>query len=363
MKKKLLSLTLAVCMLGTLLLAGCGGGNNATNTNNSDPANTNSAPVDDGKVYSFNIDFPNPETACGYKALVEWKAKVESESNGRLEMNIYSGGALGSLFDCVANCESGVTDGFWSGVTLYPGVFPQTEVLGLPMIGVTDHHDMNKIMNEMLANETWMQEEWSNFYVVGLHSSQPCGILSSKPVNDPLQDWKGLNLRLSNAYSADWFTNLGINPVSCGINDGYENINKSVIDGGLFFLDQCESSALYEVIDNIWLGDTVYALNMFCLNKDKYEALPDDLKEIIDNSRDFFVETIQTKFDEQEEYLMGKFEEYGVKLIEVPEDELAIMKDATASGWQLWVDTMNSNGYDGQAILDCALEYVAKYAD
>ncbi len=358
MKKRFLSLTLVACM-ATALLAGCGGNPSEANSPNGD--NTSSG--DDGKVYTLNIDFPNPETACGYKALVEWEAKVEEESNGRLDINIYSGGALGALSDCVTNCQSGVTDGFWSGVTIYPSVFPQTEVMGLPMIGVTDHHVMNDILNDMLANETWMQEEWSDFKVVALHSSQPCVILSSKPVNDPLQDWKGQNLRLSNAYSADWFTNLGINPVSVGINDGYENISKAVIDGGLFFLDQVESSALYEVIDNIWLGDTVYALNMFCLNKDKYEALPDDLKAIIDGSSQFFIDTIEQKFDEQEEYLMGKFEEYDVKLVEVPEDELATMKDATASSWQLWVDNMNKSGYDGQAILDCALEYVAKYSN
>ncbi|MCR5388718.1 MAG: TRAP transporter substrate-binding protein DctP [Lachnospiraceae bacterium] len=366
MKKKIVSLVLVAAM--SLGLVACGGSAqsaapaaDAGGDQAAAPA-ADAAPVDD-TVYEFNIDFPNPETACGYKALVEWKAKVEEESNGRLQMNIYSGGALGSLFDCVANCESGVTDGFWSGVTLYPGVFPQTEVLGLPMIGVTDHHTMNTIMNDMLANEQWMQDEWANFKVVGLHSSQPCVILSSKPVSseDPLGSWKGQNLRLSNAYSAEWFTQLGINPVSCGINDGYENISKNVIDGGLFFLDQCQSSALYEVIDNIWLGDTVYALNMFCLNKDKYDALPDDLKAIIDNSSEFFVETIAQKFDEQEEWLMDKFAEYNVDIITVPDDQIAIMKEKTKSAWDLWVKTMNDNGYDGQAILDCALSYVAKY--
>ena len=357
MKKKLLALTLGICMVAGLL-AGCGNGN--------DPANTGSSGNGGGDdtVYRFNIDFPNPETACGFKALSDWEAKVEEESGGRLDINIYSGGALGALADCVTNCQAGVTDGFWSGVTLYPGVFPQTEVLGLPMIGITDHHDMNTVLNDMMENESWMQEEWSDFYVVGLHSSQPCGILCSKPVgDDPLASWKGLNLRLSNAYTSEWFSELGINPVSCGINDGYENISKSVIDGGLFFLDQVESSALYEVIDNIWLGDTVYALNMFCLNKDKYEALPDDLKAVIDDNCDYFVERIAYYFDDQEARMMEKFEEYDVGLVEVPEDELATMQTAAENSWQLWVETMNESGYDGQAILDCALEYVAEYAE
>ena len=94
MKKRFLSLTLVACM-AIALLAGCSG--DKTPSNNPDASGSDSGP--DDKVYTLNIDFPNPETACGYKALVEWEAKVEEESNGRLDINIYSGGALGALSD------------------------------------------------------------------------------------------------------------------------------------------------------------------------------------------------------------------------------------------------------------------------
>ena len=359
MKKKFLALTLALCM-SLVLLAGCGGGDQGgTNTGSNSASGGNEG--GDDTVYTFNIDFPNPETACGFKALTDWSNYISEESNGRLEMKIYSGGALGSLMDCVTNCESGVTDGFWSGVTLYPGVFPVTEVLNLPMIGCKNQYVMNAVMNDMLVNDEAVAAEWSKFKVVALHSSPPGVMLSSKPVTNVPDDWAGLNLRLSNAYSADWMTKLGINPVSVGINDGYENISKSVIDGGIFFMDQVESSALYEVIDNIYVGETVWPLNMFCLNKDKYDALPDDLKAIIDGSSEYFIERIAYYFDEQVEYLYGKFEEYDVKVIDpTPEIEDAL-RAQTGDAWQMWVDAMNEKGYDGQAILDSALSYLEKH--
>ena len=292
---------------------------------------------------------------------MDWKAKVEEESNGRLQMNIYSGGALGSLFDCVSNCKSGVTDGFWSGVTLYPGEFPATEVFGLPMIGGKDHHAMNSALQELVATNEVMSSEWDDFYLVSIHSSQACCMISAKPVKNVPQDWKGQNLRLSNAYSSEWMSNMGINPVSCGINDGYENISKGVIDGGLFFYDKVEAFALYELIDNIYVGETVWPLNMFCLNKDKYEALPDDLKAVIDNNCDYFTDRISHYFDEQEAAMMEMFDKYNVTVLE-PTDEIETqLRDAAQSSWQLWVDTMNSNGYDGQALLDECLACVTKW--
>lgn len=63
MKKKFLALTLALCM-SLVLLTGCGGGDQGG-------TNTGSAGGNEGgddTVYTFNIDFPNPETACGFKS-------------------------------------------------------------------------------------------------------------------------------------------------------------------------------------------------------------------------------------------------------------------------------------------------------
>jgi hypothetical protein len=45
--------------------------------------------------------------------------------------------------------------------------------------------------------------------------------------------------------------------VTCGINDGYEYMEKGIIDGGLFFFDQIQSSALYEQIDFLLMANCI----------------------------------------------------------------------------------------------------------
>ena len=337
--KKVLSLVLVVLMFAALMAI---------------PASAK----DD--VYTFNIDFPNPETASAFRALKDWAAYLEEKSEGRLIMKIYSGGALGALPDCVMNCESGVTDGFWSGVTIYPGVFPATEVMALPMIGAKNYKVVNDVLNALLAEYPVITDEWSQFKVVALHSSAGSPVLFKDEIGS-IQDMAGKNLRISNAYTTEWFTTKGANPVSVGINDGYENIQKSVIDGGLFFFDQVESSALYEVIKSLYVGQTIYPLNMLCLNIDKYNELPDDLKQIIDESGEFFLQTSIDYFDEQQDRMIGVCEDHDVKIVYEDEASIEWLKEGVESSWQKWVDTVSANGLPGQEILDKALEYIEVY--
>ena len=359
--KKILAMILALVLMLSVLTA-CGGKTEPTTTTNnpgtSEGANTD--PVDDGKVYTINIDYPNPENSAIYPALVQWAEYVNEKSNGRIDARIYSGGALGSLFDCVSNCEAGVTDGFWSGVTIYAGVFPATEVLGLPMLGSDSQYVTNAVMNALITETELFAKDWENFHVVALHSAPTSPIIVSTEIAG-LDDLRGLDLRISNAYTTDWFSQLGINPTSSGINDGYENIQKGVIKGGLYFFDQVQSSALYEVISSLYLGETISPLTMFCLNKDVYEGLPADLQAIIDESGEYFLSLTPDIYNAQQEEMLKKCEEYGVTVVyETPETRAALMEAAQGS-WVKWVEQMNSNGLDGQAILDTAREYIEKY--
>ena len=378
MKKisKVLALVLALAMVFSLAACGSNSGSAAPAAADSKAASTAAASTAastaaaseaeapaaeaDGTVYTFNIDFPNPETAVGYRAAVAWSDYLKEKSNGRLDMKIYSGGALGALPDCVSNCESGVTDGFWSGVTIYPGVFPATEVMALPMLGAKNFHVVNKVLNQLLADYPVITDEWSQFKVVALHSSAGSPILFKDEISS-VQDMAGKNLRISNAYTTEWFASKGANPVSLGINDGYENIQKSVIDGGLFFFDQVESSALYEVIKSLYVGQTIYPLNMLCLNIDKYNALPDDLKAIIDESGEFFLETSVELFDEQQERMLQVCEDHGVKVIYEDDASIAWLSEGADAAWQKWVDTVNGQGLPGDEILAKAQEYIEKF--
>ncbi len=377
MKKifKPLSLIVASALLSMLLLTSCSSSNNTGSDASQEPASPDPAasvdstesaqpsqPVDD-TVYTFNIDYPNSENTAVYPVLAAWADYVNEQSGGRIDAKIYSNAALGKLPDCVTNCVSGLTDGFWSGVTIYAGVFSCTEVFGLPAMGANNHQVVTAAMNAMLTETDYLAPQWDSLYVVALHSGPISPILFAADKNvTSAADMSGLNLRISNAYTTKWFELLGVNGVTCGFNDGYEYIEKGIIDGGLFFYDQLQGLALYEIIDHMLIGDeSIYPLTMFCLNKDDYNALPDDLKQIIDDSRQWFVDQLPAVFDEQIDYVLGKCDEYDVQYYEADDAFSAEITAAAEESWQLWIDTMTNNGFDGQGIFDSAMSYIDQF--
>ncbi|HHU06709.1 MAG TPA: TRAP transporter substrate-binding protein DctP [Clostridiales bacterium] len=359
MKKLSKVLALLLALVFVLSLAACGDKPASTAT----PTEGGEATSKPDKVYTFKIDYPNAETNPLYPVLVEWARRIGEESNGRLDMQIYSNGALGKLTDCVTNCIGGLTDGFWSGVTIYPGVFSCTEVFGLPALGAKNLMVVTEAMNAMLEETEYLKKEWEPLHVVALHSGTASPILFSagKDIQSGA-DMAGLNLRISNAYTTKWFELLGVNGVSVGFNDGYEYIEKGIIDGGLFFYDQLETSALYEIIDRLLITDkSIYPLTMLCLNKDRYNELPDDLKKIIDDSREWFIEQLPDLYAAQIERVHKKCDEYGVVYYNPNEAFDAELVAAAEESWNMWIKTMTGKGFDGQAIFDTARKYIDKY--
>jgi TRAP-type C4-dicarboxylate transport system substrate-binding protein len=355
-------LAVSATVTAIALLAGCGTQTESASDANSEAGAQAEEATTDDRVYSFKIDYPNAENSAVYPVLVRWADYVREQSGGRIDATIYSGGALGALPDCVNNCVGGLTDGFWSGVTIYPGVFPATEALALPMLGANSQEVVTSALNTMVKENPTVAAEWENLRVVALHSATASPVLfklGKKVVSSA--DIKNVNLRISNAYTTEWMEVLGANPVSCGINDGYEYFEKGIINGGLFFFDQLQSSALYEPIDDLLVADTIYPLTMFCLNKERYEELPDDLKAVIDDSGTWFTEQLPAVYNAQKADMLTKCEENNVKITYPNEAFIAEMTAAAEPAWQLWVDAMNEKGYDGQALLDAARGYIEQY--
>ena len=368
-KMKVISIVFAFT-LAVGLLAACGGGTAAPAAPTPAPSGSApaasapaAAPADD-KVYSFMIDYPNPENSAIYPLLVDWAEYVGQQSNGRIQAEVYPAGALGALPDCVTNCLTGMTDGFWSGCSVYAGVFPVTDAFSLPMAGALSQEVMNASLRAMVANNADMQKEWSNFHLIALHSGTPAPILFNRGMDISTPDaFKGAQMRISNKYTADWMTNLGATPVECGINSGYEYFEKNQIDSGLFFFDQLQSSALYEQIDALLVPeDCIYSLTMFCLNLDRYNELPDDLKAIIDGSTDWFYDQLPGIYNKQMDNILdNKCPEYGVEIVYPDKAMMDALYAASKNAASLWIEKMNGEGHDGQALYDEATGYIAQY--
>jgi len=376
--KRILSLALALCMVFALTSCGSSSSSSAAPAadTKSETAAASTAAVSEssaeaapaaeapaGEVIKWKIDYPNPENSCWYPLLVNWADWIREQSGGRLDITIYPNGQLGSIMDCVTNVESGVTDGCWSSASLYPGVWPLTEMFCLPMLGPKGGdggmEPLQEAMQDIMKNETFLSQ-FDNVHMLLFHTADPGATIFKDKVSS-MKEIQGKTMRAMNTYGATWIEALGGTPVSISSNDGYENISKNVIDGGFWFFDQIESSALYEVIKTVIYGEAMYSPLFLCVGNEPYNALPDDLKAIVDDSAQVFLDSVYPAVYAQQERVLKYLEDAGVELILTSDEDLEWMREAAPVAWQTFVDNVSAQGYDGQAILDEFMGYIQKH--
>ena len=95
--------------------------------------------------------FLPPQATIPSQAIAPWIEKVESESDGRIEIQHYPamqlGGAPPSLFD---QARDGVVDIIWTVLGYTPGRFPKTEAFELPFM-VTTGEATSKAFHEYVT--------------------------------------------------------------------------------------------------------------------------------------------------------------------------------------------------------------------
>ncbi|MCR5648405.1 MAG: TRAP transporter substrate-binding protein DctP [Oscillospiraceae bacterium] len=353
MKKTRIIAVLALVLIVAMLFAGC---------SNGAPQNSATPAQDNGKVYTFKIDYPNPENSGAYIALTEWSQMLKEQSNGRLDMQICANGQLGSIKDCVSNCVGGLTDGFWSAMTIYAGLYRPAEALTLPMMGVHNADVASATLTAMLEQTDYYTESLSNLYVVTLHSAttMPIGFKDSTPVTK-MADLKGLNMRVTGGFNSNWVTAIGANPINAGSNEGYEYLEKGIINSYLYDWDKIQSGALLEQTGYIVDAHCCASELFFCLNKEKYNELPDDLKALIDGSQQWFRDRIGQIYAEQRDEMVAKAEAAGITVEPINDEFNAELTAAAEDVWAAWIKEMNEAGYDGQGIFDKTREFIEYY--
>ncbi len=120
--------------------------------------------------------------------ILPWAEKVEKDSGGRIDVEVYPrmqlGGKPPALFD---QARDGVVDITWAIPAYTPGRFPGTETLELPFIGTNSAEKTSMAAWEFY--EKYLQDELSETKILAVHSHGP-GAMHVK--GDPVEPREGM---------------------------------------------------------------------------------------------------------------------------------------------------------------------------
>ncbi len=291
-----------------------------------------------------------------------WADQVEADSDGRIKVDRFPsmqlGGTPGELYD---QAVSGTADVIWTVVGLTPGRFPSTEVFELPFM-VSDARSASYAYWHMF--EESMQEEFSETKILGTWVHGPGVIHTEDPVTSP-DDLRGMQIRGPSRLTVQLLEALGATPVGMPIAQSPEALSRGVINGAIMPWEVTPALRIPELVENHteFEGDMLYTVTfVLAMNQERYDALPDDLKEVIDNNSGLefsvFAGGTQQDWDAPGREMA---DELGNNIITVSADDAEVWRERAMPIYERWISEMEGRGIDGQAMIDRARELMAEY--
>lgn len=352
--KKVLAIVLAMLMM-LALFTGCG---------NDTPAASNGGDASkDNEVYTLRVHHHDPQDSAIGRFLEDWAAKVEEASENRLDIQIFHGGTLGSGNETVSMILNRTCDIGWGGQSSFDGEFPASEIITLPMRGISSSMQGTQVFWNLYKEYEAMQAEYEDFKVLLVSVGCPNGISTKDKVIESIDDIVGMNIRINAGPINDFFQRLGAAPVSVGMGEVYQAIDNNTIDAITSDWHGIYSFSLYEIL-NSYLNLNIMAGNQFFLmNKDSYNELPADLQAVIDQySGDYLAEYAGRYWDDVTELCMTAIEENDGNLYTFNEEETAEIQGVADTITEEWIAAAEAGGMPGQDMYDRMLELIGEYA-
>ncbi|WP_428542532.1 TRAP transporter substrate-binding protein [Profundibacter sp.] len=311
--------------------------------------------------------FISPKGSVPKFFMQPWADKILEESGGRLKIEIYPAMQLGgkppALYDQI---RDGVIDGGWAIPAYTPGRFPEAEAFELPFMTSMSAEASSKAAWDYTAK--YMGERFGDVHLIAVHVHGP-GVIHKK--GDPITsiaDFNGLKLRGPSRQANKLLEAVGATPVGMPVPAFPEALSKGIVDGGVIPWEIVPPMKVHELADShTQIGGDRALYNTYfiwAMNKDAYDALPDDLKAIIDNNSG--VETsgwAGKAMDDGDDLGEKVVRERGNKIVTLDDGVVAELRAIGDKLTADWIAEVTSKGLDGAAMVADAQALVAKYSD
>ena len=249
--------------------------------------------------------------------------EVKKRTNGRVEITYYPGGTLLIPVKMYDGVVTGIADMGVSHISYTRGRFPVMEVFEQPH-GFPSGWVATQVTTDFYNKYT--PKEWSDVQVLYINTSGPLILQTvTKPVKT-LEDLKGLKVRATGQMS-DVVKALGAVPIPLEMGDVYDSLRRNVIEGvtvDLSTLKYWKFADVSKYVTADWQLGTGYTF-YFVINKNKWNALPDDIKKI------FTQVALETK--EKQAALWNDMDIEGSAVFKTAGGQMITLSDAEAAKW------------------------------
>jgi len=231
----------------------------------------------------MNLAHFMPPTSWQHQELFAvWAETVAEQSGERINVTIFPAQTLGKAPAGYDNAKTGVVDIAWTVQGYTAGRFPLSHIVELP--GLFETAEIGSCALQKLYDSGALDAEYGETHVLFVHTHGLGHLHTRGRAVTTLADLKGLKIRRPTAVIGKLLGELGAEPVGMSAPRIYESMQRGTIDGYMLQWEAVKGFRAYEVSDH-HTEFGFYALAfVMTMNKAHYEALPADLKKVIDDN-------------------------------------------------------------------------------
>jgi TRAP-type C4-dicarboxylate transport system substrate-binding protein len=310
--------------------------------------------------------FLGPKSATHSKLIAPWAKRIEEASDGRIKFQIFPAMALGGKPpELYRQVRDGVVDIVWTLPGYTPGVFPRVEVFELPGIHGGSAKQATLAIQDMMDA---LAPDFADIHPLLVHTHAGNALhLVDGPITKA-EELVGKKLRTPSRTGGWMIESWGAEAVGMPVPALPQALSKKVVDGALVPFEIVPPLKLQELTKasvegpgGLRFGTAVF---LFAMNKERYEALPDDLRAIIDaNSGANIAAEVGAIWDEVEE--PGKElqrESPGGQVVQLDRAAYDALIAKAAGVTDRWIAEVADEGIDGAALVEQARAAEAAHA-
>lgn len=319
------------------------------------------AEAGEGDTIRARIAAYHDESTAIVQAMDWWATEVEKRSDGRIEFDRFYGAALldaTGMRDGIAANQVEVGN-FAPGY--HPGDFPLTEgLLGVPFTTTSPAASMEA--ERKLYRET--EAAQAEFSDQGLEMIAP--IAAAEGAWGMTEEWDSmddLDGRAVRGYEGGGINAglraVGATPTDLDAAEIYESLQRGVIDGFASMIVDAGVSLSLDEVAKYWsqVGLGVIASTVIATNKEWYDGLPEDIREIMAETADEMTVVYMDLLADTEEAACEALTESGVEVTALSQTEQDKLRDL------IYDDQLAAFESNAEDSIDDPTAYFESYTD
>jgi len=276
---------------------------------------------------------------------IEWCEMLAKKAAGKVKCNALPRAVTGApgTFDAVRN---GLVDISFTVHGYTPGRFVMPQMVEFPFMG--DSSEVTSVaFQRMYAKYPAFAEEHKGVKVLAVFTHGPGIVFNTKKPITKVDDLLGMKFRVGGGMVNEISKVMGMNVTLKPAPESYELLSTGVMDGTLFPAESVEGFKIDKVIKyaTTFPGGLYNTSFVFMMNQAKYDALPADVKAIVDEmSGEFAARFLGRGWDKVDRRGMAFMQAAGVTFTKADAAFVNAVKSKTSGLEDTWAKAAEAKG-------------------